>query len=201
MARIVNLRSGANTRGQRHGFGAYLGVNLAIFAVAGVVGSVIANILSYPFRIGIDDGPEPFNDIAGSTYVTILFLLIVGTPIATAYLILVGRWTASRGRSRFPVVLGALVAGAAWFALLKVPNGIELVRPWRDLPFLIPWLVFGVLVRTYSARRCHTVVAKFGTRRNHGRPDSPASPALRMSISTAQRPLTGPWTRVISAWK
>ena len=73
-------------------------------------------------------------------------LLIIGSPIAMAYLVII-RW--SNRFSRVVLILGALAAGTAWFLLISGFQAIEHFSAAQNLPYAAPWLIFGALIRPY----------------------------------------------------
>ena len=131
----------------RRSLGRYLVRNLMIFVSSAVIGSVFASVLAYPSRVGGSTSSQlPVDAIAVSSIFVLTQLLIIGSPIAMAYLVII-RW--SNRFSRVVLILGALAAGTAWFLLISGFQAIEHFSAAQNLPYAAPWLIFGALIRPY----------------------------------------------------
>ena len=126
----------------------YLIGNLVRYAVAIIVGVAIWEGVVVILNIGAGEAAPSFGAVVGAFIFGLTYYVAVGLPLALVYLVLLKRLRLTMGLSRLRILVGAAVVGIM-FVLLLFGTAITLLGPEGLLP-LIPWLLFGALIRPPS---------------------------------------------------
>ncbi len=126
----------------------YLIGNLLRYAVAIIVGVAIWEAVVVILNIAAGEAAPSAAAVVGAFVFGLTYYVAVGLPLALVYLVLLKRLRLTMGLSRLRIFIGAAVVGIV-FVLLLFGTTITLLGPEGLLP-LIPWLLFGALIRPPS---------------------------------------------------
>jgi hypothetical protein len=137
----------------------YILANLLRFAFAILLGVAILGAISVVLNVGAaKPGDLSIGDVIGAYVFALFYYIVVGVPLAIVYLFLLRRLRESVGRSRPQIVVGATVTGVV-FILLLFGTSVLLLGP-AALPPLIPWILFGALIRPPSVEPAAPVTSR-----------------------------------------
>jgi hypothetical protein len=123
----------------------YLVGNLLRFAVAIIVGVVIWEAVVVVINLAAGEAAPSVGAVIGAFVFGMTYYIAIGLPLALVYLVLLRRLRLTMQLSRVRVLIGAVVIGVV-FILLLFGTSITLLGPEGLLP-LIPWIIFGALLR------------------------------------------------------
>jgi hypothetical protein len=136
----------------------YLIGNLVRYAMAIIVGVAIWEAVVVVLNLGAGAAAPSAGAVVGAFVFGLTYYIAVGLPLALVYLVLLKRLRLSMGLSRLRILLGTVVVGIM-FVLLLFGTSVTLLGPEGILP-LIPWLLFGALIRPPSVEPAAPVTSR-----------------------------------------